>query len=94
LGLAENTDKLLCSVLKTGEKAYLAVWRRDGEEENMEIPLNNIWEDGDIQSFKVSLAYPEKALAENCSYIYDEETGRLKVSLKQSVMARMFVIER
>ena len=94
LGLAENTDKLLCTVLKTDSKAYLAVWRRGGEEEEIEIPLNYIWQQADVKELKVRLAYPEKALAENCSYEYDGESGKLSVSLKQHVMARLFVIER
>ena len=94
LGLAENTDKLLCSVLKTESKAYLAVWGRGGEEDTIEIPLNYIWKDGDIKEFKVNLAYPEKALAENCNYVYACETGKLKINFRQPVMARLFVVEK
>ena len=94
LGLAENTDKLLCTVLKTDEKAYLAVWRRGGEEDTLEIPLNYLWQEADVKNFKVLLAYPEKALEENCSYAYDSEAGKLNVSLKKPVMARLFVIEK
>mgnify|MGYP003311763333 FL=1 len=94
LGMAENTDKLLCTVLKTDEKAYLAVWRRGGEEDTLEIPLNYIWQEADVKNFKVRLAYPEEALEENCSYAYDSEAGKLNVSLKKPVMARLFVIEK
>ena len=94
LGMAENTDKLLCTALKTDEKAYLAVWRRGGEEDTLEIPLNYIWQEADVKNFKVRLAYPEEALEENCSYAYDSESGKLNVSLKKPVMARLFVIEK
>ncbi len=94
VGLAENTDKLLCTALKTDDKAYLAVWRRGGEEDALEIPLNYLWQEADVKNFKVRLAYPEKALEENCSYAYDGVAGKLNVSLKKSVMARLFVIEK
>lgn len=94
LGLCENMDKFLCSVLKTQEKAYLAVWRRGGEEDTFRIPLKYIWDEADTKEFKVMLAYPKEALAENCDYVYDGETGTLSVTLKQEIMARLFVIEK
>ena len=94
LGLCENMDKFLCSVLKTQEKAYLAVWRRGGEEDTFRIPLKYIWDGADTKEFKVMLAYPKEALAENCDYVYDGETGTLSVTLKQEIMARLFVIEK
>lgn len=94
LGLCENTDKFLCSVLKTREKAYLAVWRRGGEKDTFRIPLKYIWDGADTKEFKVMLAYPKEALAENCGYVYDGETGTLSVTLKQEIMARLFVIEK
>lgn len=94
LGLCENMDKFLCSVLKTQEKAYLAVWRRGGKEDAFRIPLKYIWDGADTKGFKVMLAYPKEALAENCDYVYDGETGTLGVTLKQEIMARLFVIEK
>lgn len=94
LGLCENTDRFLCSVLKTKERAYLAVWRRGSEEDTFEIPLRYLWDEADTKEFQVKLAYPQKALAENCSYSYESETGTLRVTMKKEIMARLFLIER
>ncbi|MDO4285022.1 MAG: alpha-galactosidase [Eubacteriales bacterium] len=44
--------------------------------------------------WKVSLAYPQEALAENCAYEYDSYAGVLTVEFKKPVMARVFEISR
>lgn len=94
LGLAENTDKLLCTALKTENKAYLAVWRRGGEENTLEIPLGAVFSGAQVKDFKVSLVYPQKELAENCSYYYDANAGKLVVTFRKDTMARLFMIEK
>lgn len=90
LGLADSRDSRLCSVLKTESKAYLALWKRNGEE-NIKIPLAHIFEgDGEIS---VRLAYPAEAMKENVSYEYSQDKRELCVCFKQPVMARIFEIE-
>lgn len=90
-GLADSRDNWLCSVLKTEKKAYLALWRRGGNEESKKIPLGHLFEgEGELS---VRLAYPAKARQENCSYGYLEEEKALTVKYGEPVMARIFEIE-
>lgn len=89
LGYADNLDQWLVFALKTEHKAYMAVWRRGGEEE-IEIPLQQVWK-GQIPG-RVSLAYPRESMEQNCRWEYKE--GILKIKFNQTVMARLFEIER
>lgn len=66
LGLADSLDHWLAAALKTEDKVYLAVWRRGGEEEACQIPLEKIVPAG--CKAVVRPAYPAKALAENMEY--------------------------
>lgn len=96
LGLADNRSSWLCSVLKTEEKAYLAVWRRDKDEEDtsdsIKIPLGHIFDkNGELS---VKLAYPAESMKENVSYEYSGEAKVLSVRFKQRTMARLFEIEK
>lgn len=91
LGYADNLDKWLVFALKTEEKAYMAVWRRGGEEE-IEIPLKQICKKGGPG--KVSLAYPKESMRQNCSFECKDGGSILKIKFRQPVMARLFEIER
>lgn len=91
LGLAENTDKWLCSALKTEKKAYLAVWRRGGED-SIEIPLDSVF--GKEAVLSVKLAYPAETLQENLEFTYLSQEKKLKICFKKPIMARMFEIEK
>lgn len=90
IGLADSRSDWLCSALKTKGKAYLALWRRDGEEarDMARIPLSHLFEG----KKKVTLAYPAAEGAENVSYEYLEEKDVLSVCFKKPVMARIFEI--
>ena len=90
-GLADNLDDWLTFALKTEDKAYLAVWRRGGEDE-MEVPLSQIWKGENCS--KVALAYPKESMKDNCNFEFDKDKGVLKIKFKQPVMARLFEIER
>ena len=92
MGLAENTDKLLATGLKTEKKAYLSVWRRGGDSSRMEISLAQIWKGEKPE--KVTLSYPKESMAEHLDYYYDKTSGVLSISWKQPVMARVFEILR
>lgn len=90
-GLADSRDNWLCSVLKTEKKAYLALWRRGGNEESKKIPLGHLFKgEGELS---VRLAYPSKTRQDNCSYGYLKEEKALAVKYGEPVMARIFEIE-
>lgn len=92
VGLADNLDKWLVFALKTEQKAYMAVWRRGGEKEEIEIPLNHIWKGQ--KPGRVSMAYPKESMKKNCNWEYGEAESVLKIKFNQTVMARLFEIER
>jgi alpha-galactosidase len=91
LGLADNLDTWVCLGLKTERKAYIAVWRRGGEKDTMELPIAKYLQHygkqpGDI---KVSQSYP---LDSPCKYAYCNESGILSVTFDRSTMARIFEV--
>lgn len=95
LGLADSRDTWLAVALKTEEKAYLAVWRRYGEEDTCEIPLTGLvcGENGlKAEKLGVCLAYPAEAMQENVEYIFDWTSMCLRIGFKKEVMARLFEI--
>jgi len=91
LGYADNLDKWLAFALKTESRAYMAVWRRGGEDE-IEVPLNRIWKGQ--KPGRVSMAYPKESMEKNCNWEYRKDEGILKIKFNQTVMARLFEIER
>lgn len=91
IGYADNLDSWLAFVLKTEEKAYMAVWRRGGEEER-DIPLLRIFDGQEPR--EVSLAYPKESMRQNCVWEYKRNEGILRIKYKQPVMARLFEIVR
>ncbi len=66
LGLADSLDHWLTSALRTETKVYLAVWRRGGDGDTCQIPLDQMIPAG--QKAVVRLAYPERALEEHVEY--------------------------
>ena len=91
IGFADNLDHWLAFALKTENKAYLAVWRRGGDD-RMQIPLDDIWSDGTCG--RIKLTYPEQSMQENCDWEFDEKRAVLAVKFRQPVMARVFEIEK
>ena len=91
IGFADNLDHWLAFALKTENKAYLAVWRRGGDD-RMQIPLDSIWQDGACG--RIKLTYPKQSMRENCDWEFDEKRAVLAVKFRQPVMARMFEIEK
>lgn len=101
LDLAENTDRWVCAGLRTENKVYLAVWKREMEgkldnrrrsadcvleEDCLEIPLNKL--PVDVQAMRASILYPEKE-----AIPFSLQDNVLRVWLKKPVMARLFVLE-
>ena len=102
LDLTDNEDLWACGGLKTEDKAYLAVWKRQMEGKNndrrraagtvcsettLSIPLDSLPFAKD--GLRVSCLYPEK---EPVSFAV--EKGVLTVTFEKPVMARLFVVER
>lgn len=94
IGLADTRATFLCGALKTENKAYLAVFRRDKDEEDdrtmVRIPLVHLFE-GE-KKLSVKLAYPQEAMKENVEYIYEADRKVLAVDFKKKVMARIFEV--
>lgn len=94
IGLADTRATFLCSALKTENKAYLAVFRRDKDEEDdrtmVRIPLAHLFE-GE-KKLSVKLAYPQEAMKENVEYTYEADRKVLAVDFKKKVMARIFEV--
>lgn len=91
IGYADNLDPWLAFVLKTEKKAYMAVWRRGGEEER-DIPLSHIFEGQ--EPGEVLLAYPKEGMRQNCVWEYKRNERILRIKYKQPAMARLFEIVR
>ena len=94
IGLADTRSTFLCGALKTEDKAYLAVFRRDKDEEDdrtmVRIPLAHLFE-GE-KKLGVKLAYPQTAMKENVEYTYEADRKVLAVDFKKKVMARIFEV--
>lgn len=94
IGLADTRATFLCGALKTENKAYLAVFRKDKDEEDdrtmVRIPLAHLFE-GE-KKLSVKLAYPQEAMKENVEYTYEADRKVLAVDFKKKVMARIFEV--
>lgn len=101
LDLAENTDRWVCAGLRTENKVYLAVWKREmeGKQDNrrrsadrvleedcLEIPLSKL--PVNVQVMRAGILYPEKEAVP-----FKLQDNVLRIWLKKPVMARLFVLE-
>lgn len=84
LGFSSFADSWVSLGLKIEDKAYLAVWRRGGQDTE-KLPLNHL----KGQEIKVRCAYPELS---SCDYQWNQETGILTVKLATAPSARVFEI--
>lgn len=86
LGLSKFSDTWVSLGLKRENKVYLAVWRRNSENDTCLIPIEHF--KGKIVSIKC--AYPRE---ENCEYSWNSYGGTLSVRLDEQFSARLFEIE-
>jgi len=86
LGLSKFSDTWVSLGLKVDNKVYLAVWRRNSENNTCLIPIQNF--KGKIASVKCT--YPKE---ENCEYSWNSYAGNLSVKFYKQFSARMFEIE-
>lgn len=87
LGLSKFSDTWVSLGLKTKDKVYLAVWRRNSENDTCLIPMEH-FKGKDIS---VKCAYPKE---ENCEYSWNSYGGNLSVRIYEQFSARLFEIER
>ncbi|MBO5209702.1 MAG: alpha-galactosidase [Lachnospiraceae bacterium] len=86
LGLSDFSDEWVAMGLKTEEKAYLAVWRREGGNAYQEIPLPEY----QGEDKKVTCIYPA---CNESKFEWQAEAGKLSVHFAQEKMARLFAIQ-
>lgn len=92
LGLAKAEDTWLCLGLWNPERqaGYLAVWKRDGEEEAKEIPLARESFFADIKrDVQITQIYPKEE--KSCLKYHDDRT--MTVVFPEKTMARIFRIQ-
>jgi len=90
-GLADSRDKWLSAALKHADKAYIAIWRRGGEESEFTIPLNKFFSNGTMhRAYRITVAYPHENMRQNVEYHVDKKAHLLIVKYKKPIMARIF----
>ena len=83
LGLSSFTDEWSVLGLKCGEKRYLAVWRRCGQKETMDLPIPEL-KGVDVTVDRIYPSYAQEAFA------WNRNRGSLTVQLPEEYTARLF----
>ena len=84
LGLSHYKDEWVCLGLKTKRKIYLAVWRREGNQQYCEIPLKNL----NVKDVKCTYpSYNQNPVR------YNDQSQSLSVYFEEQCIARIFEIE-
>ncbi|MCC8192247.1 MAG: alpha-galactosidase [Ruminococcus sp.] len=82
LGFGTFQDDFLSLGLDCGDKAYIAVWRKDGEDDSVILPLG-------FSAKSVRCIYPSFN-----EWEYSLQSNSLEVELKKPYSARLFEIEK
>lgn len=82
LGFSTFKDDFLSLGLDCGNKAYIAVWRREGDDEKVILPF-------DFDAMSVKKLYPAY-----CDWAYELKGNALEVELKKPYSARLFEIKK
>ena len=85
LGLSKFSDTWVSLGLRTGEKIYVAVWRRNSENDTCIIPIKYTY----CKSVLVKCAYPN---FKECDYAWNDINKTLTVRLPKEFTARLFEI--
>ena len=83
LGLSKYRDPWVSMGLRTEKKDYIAVWRRNSQEERITIPVHH----RKGQELNIKCGYPQEG---NCRFAWNKETGELTVELPERISARLF----
>ncbi len=84
LGLSQITDEWVCLGLKSASRIYLAVWRREGAQDSINIPIEYAEENA-----KVRCIYPSYS---EDKFSFNPLSKSLSVQLKKQNSARLFEI--
>ncbi len=74
LGLSHFKDEWVCLGMKTKEKLYIAIWRRQGNQPHKEIPLKGL----ENKQVIVKCTYPSY---EQCQYEWQSSTQSMSITL-------------
>ncbi|MDE5864913.1 MAG: alpha-galactosidase, partial [Lachnospiraceae bacterium] len=88
LGLADSEDEWVSMGLRVEKIIYLAVWRRRGSRDTVDIPLD-CYLDNNVQ-VTASQMYPEGYAVE---FNFDSKTRIMTVTMPEEKMARLFRLE-
>lgn len=86
IGLASYQDGWAALAIVSGQKTYLAVWRRGSQESMVVLPHKHLRG----KNAEVVCAYPEDG--RGCRYSWNQTLGELTVELTDKVSARIFEI--
>ena len=86
LGLSKYSDPWVCMGLRTDHHAYIAVWRRNSEQETISLPVSFLAG----RSVKANILYPA---CDPCPYCWNDGTATLSVTLEKPYSARIFCLE-
>ena len=86
LGLSHFSDPWVSLGLKTGHKTYIAVWRRNSQQNTCLIPIPHL----KGSDRKVRCAYPSY---QECFFSWNPKSGLLSVDLPHQYSARVFEIQ-
>lgn len=86
IGLSNYDDPWVSLGLKTDDKAYIAVWRRNSTDDTVILPVGFL-KNKEVQ---VRMLYPENA---KCEYAWNSGTGSLSAKLPDKYTARIFILQ-
>ncbi len=86
LGLSSFSDTWVSLGLRTTEKTYLAVWRRNSSNNEISLLIKHL----KGQDVRVKCSYPEY---EECSYYWNKISGQLSICMPHEISARIFELE-
>ena len=89
IGLSEFTDEWSVLGIRKDNRNYLAVWRRDGENNMVHIPIERLAG----KDVKVSRIYPKVADESKECVEWHKNIGCLNVSFENNYMARLYLLE-
>jgi alpha-galactosidase len=87
IGLSSFSDGWVSLGIRTEQKTYVAVWRRQGEDKNIILPIPHL----KGETVSVKCAYPTY---EECKYGWNQKPGTLSVRMDHQYSARLFEITR
>ena len=90
LGFAHSTDPYAVLLRRWEGEGCMAVWKREQEAGNIEIPLLGAYPE---ETVVLDILFPEdREMASKTPYVFDASTGVLTVSFPEGRMARIFKI--